>query len=526
MTTTEGSGGRGGAVQFLRYTPPGPVAKRWIEAMPRGAGGGAGAKFLIGPVGSGKTRGAYAYHLAVASDRRFRPSPFDGMRHYKFVVIRPTYRQLWDASIPSWWKQVPRDATGTEWVGGADGPATHTCAFVAPDGVPVVMIAEFLAWGDRNPVEVLAGTEFTSVHFEEVDLMPSEGLHEALKRCGRYPDKDTHGEPWWYGITGVCNAFEIFHPLYKVMQDPPQGWVFMRQPSGLSPHAENIQNLPRGYYQAQAAAYEKLGRKDLIRKDILNEHGIDRRAGKPVFEEAFFSDQHVSRSLLDVDPRRPVLVGGDGGRHPAVVFCQQNDRGQWRVLGMLYCEGIGAPRFAEEVNRYIAKRFGPLRLTFEGYGDPTSANLTESSERSWMQIMNAETRIRWRPAPGGNDIELRLSAVFDALAADVGYGERGLLLDPSCDMLIQGFAGGYQYRQVRGEAGDRYEDKPNKNKFSNPMDALQNALLGGGAYYTTRVRDMDRRRAMADMTQRPRQAITDQTPGFSINRPRSAQTEY
>ncbi|MGE3479754.1 MAG: hypothetical protein AB7G80_09840, partial [Dongiaceae bacterium] len=46
--------------------------------------------------------------------------------------------------------------------------------------------------------------------------------------------------------------------------------------------------------------------------------------------------------------------------------------------------------------------------------------------------------------------------------------------------LRKRFRGGYHYKrmQVSGEA--RYDDKPNKNKFSHVHDALQYMLLGAG----------------------------------------------
>ena len=58
-------------------------------------------------------------------------------------------------------------------------------------------------------------------------------------------------------------------------------------------------------------------------------------------------------------------------------------------------------------------------------------------------------------------------------------GSPGLVLDPACVQLIKGFQGGYHYRRM-SVSGDRYEDRPFKNKFSHIHDALQYALLGAG----------------------------------------------
>ena len=45
--------------------------------------------------------------------------------------------------------------------------------------------------------------------------------------------------------------------------------------------------------------------------------------------------------------------------------------------------------------------------------------------------------------------------------------------------LIKGFTGGYHYRRLQ-VSGERYDEKPNKNRFSHIHDALQYLLLGAG----------------------------------------------
>ena len=55
----------------------------------------------------------------------------------------------------------------------------------------------------------------------------------------------------------------------------------------------------------------------------------------------------------------------------------------------------------------------------------------------------------------------------------------GILIDPKCNNLIKGFDGGYHYRRMQ-VSGERYDEKPNKNRFSHVHDALQYMLLGAG----------------------------------------------
>lgn len=490
--------------QWSQYQAPGPVCASFIRATPYGAGGGAGCKIIVGPVGSGKTRGALACGLGFAG--RQPRSPVDGKRRYKVCVTRGTYRQLWASTIESWWKQVPRELPGTTWHGGEGGPATHECTLRQPDGSVAELIVDFVAFGDKNPREILSGYEPSVFLFDEIDLLPMEVVVWALSRVGRYPDRATHGGPWWAGVIGVCNAFDVYHPLHRLLFSPPEGWRFFRQPSGLAPDAENIINLPVGYYESMIANFEALGRPDLVRRLVLNEHGVDRADGRPVFDEVFNSGRHVARKPLVYDPGRPIVVGGDAGLHPAAVFAQQTDRGQWRVLAELVRAGEPAPEYARTFNRFVRNTFG-TGATLAAWGDPASGYRTEASSLSWLQIMSRETGALWRPAPGGNNLDIRLGAVRQALLRDVGLGEPGLIIDPRCEMVVTGFAGGYRFREIDGDGGQRLDDKPLKNKFSHAADALQNALLGGGEYFDV----MGRREARGRMLA-PAQAMTEFNP--------------
>ena len=59
-------------------------------------------------------------------------------------------------------------------------------------------------------------------------------------------------------------------------------------------------------------------------------------------------------------------------------------------------------------------------------------------------------------------------------------GYPSILISPTCTNLISGFEGGYQYKRIYYMSNERYEDRPDKNRFSHVHDALQYAFLGGG----------------------------------------------
>ncbi len=74
---------------------------------------------------------------------------------------------------------------------------------------------------------------------------------------------------------------------------------------------------------------------------------------------------------------------------------------------------------------------------------------------------------------------LRRAAVVSCLTRLVD-GKPGLVVSPACRTLRTGFQGAYCYRRLRVTGDERYTDKPDKNKFSHPHDALQYLLSGAG----------------------------------------------
>ena len=77
--------------------------------------------------------------------------------------------------------------------------------------------------------------------------------------------------------------------------------------------------------------------------------------------------------------------------------------------------------------------------------------------------MRDEAGINTRPSE--QNIKARIEAVEKLLRI-----ENGLLIDPSCTRLINGFLGGYCYKET---ATGIYSDQPEKNKFAHIQDAFQ-----------------------------------------------------
>ena len=165
-------------------------------------------------------------------------------------------------------------------------------------------------------------------------------------------------------------------------------------------------------------------------------------------------------------------MGLDFGLTPACIFAQRI-RGRWVVIDELVAEDMGIVRFSTLMKQQMSNY---LPREFYIYGDPAGDHRVQTDESTPFQILRGKGVIA-RPAPS-NDVTIRLESVNTVLSRMID-GESGLLIDPKCNNLIKGFNGGYHYRRLQ-VSGERYDEKPNKNRFSHIHDALQYLLLGAG----------------------------------------------
>ena len=135
---------------------------------------------------------------------------------------------------------------------------------------------------------------------------------------------------------------------------------------------------------------------------------------------------------------------------------------------------MGAVRFAELLKSDITRYFRGYDI--EIYGDPAGDFRSQTDERTPFQILR-NSGLRATPAPS-NDISLRIESVENALNRMVD-GQAGFLVDNRCINLKKGFNGGYHYRRLQ-TSGDRYDEKPFKNRYSHIHDALQYLMMGAG----------------------------------------------
>ncbi len=479
---------------FRTYAAPGPVAAAFLRSRAR-------VKAIMGPVGSGKTGAGLMNPLYVTYAQD--PHPSDGWRRTRFACIRKTYRDLERTLIPSWLRWFPKKEF-PDFVGGTGGqPARHTIRFTLPDGSKLEMEMLFAAIGDNLAEEFMRGFEVTGFYLNEVDHLDEEVLDHARSRAGRYPPVDTSvgfAGATWRGVWMDLNAPDTEHWFYRrFIEQPTPGWDFFRQPGGLDAGAENLANLVKGYYEDLT-----VGQQDWwIRRFIHNQFGYS-RDGKPVFPE-FRESLHLANSILRPVRNRIIRVCADAGRTPAAILQQTMPNGQNRRIAELLTDGMGATTFGRHLRRFLDSEFEGF--TFEGVGDPAAsyAARDDAEERDWLQIVSKETKIDFRPAPS-NNLTVRLEAVRNELMELID-GQPAFLVSPACKGLVKGYLSGYAYRRMNVAGGARYQDVPDKNKYSHPMDADQYGVLANGGH----IEVLGRNRAAASGRQQVA-AITDDNP--------------
>jgi hypothetical protein len=326
----------------------------------------------------------------------------------------------------------------------------------------------FRALDDADDVANLNSLEVTFAWMNECRDIHPDIVDALSKRIGRYPSaKD--GGPTWHGMWGDTNPPTMDTWWYYQMEklDPKDGvskndngWDVFKQPSGRSPYAENIENLPDGYYDTKGRS------EDYIRVYIDGEYGLS-LAGTPIFKY-FKPDYHMAKAPLKYiqNGTRPVVVGMDLGLTPAAAIGQQDPRGRALILAEAVSFDMGIQRFVRTVLKpLLYERFpgAPILVVT----DPAGVQRAQTDERSAVDIIRAEG-LRVISART-NNVSARVNAVDDFLMRQVD-GDPAFLLDPSCTRLKAALMGGYRYKPKGvGEI--------DKNKHSHIAEALQYLLL-------------------------------------------------
>lgn len=436
----------------ISYTPAPTLARfHASSAFVRG---------IRGPIGSGKSVASCweVYTRAIEQ----HPGP-DGVRKSRCLVTRNTYGELTTTTLQTWLDWFPEERFG-KVVHGA--PITQTCRWQHEDGGRIELQMWFMALDRPDHVKKLLSLEATFGWMNEAREQPKAILDALTGRVGRYPSM-RDGGPTWHGVIMDTNSPDTDHWWYRLAEeDHPKGFEFFKQPPGDGPDAENVENLPPGYYERLKAGKTP----EWIKVYVRGDYGfvLD---GKPVYPE-FIDALHVQK--VEYNPRFDTYVGLDFGLTPAAVFMQADALGRLGVFDELVTEDMGAVRFGELLKLKLSS-YGITQAIITG--DPAGDQRAQTDERTPYQIL-AAAGVHAVPAET-NDFIKRREAVVRPLSRLID-GRPGLIIDPRCIKLRKAMAGGYCYKRMRVAGAERYQDVPDKGMYSHVAEALQYDCLGVG----------------------------------------------
>ncbi len=412
-------------------------------------------RVLMGPVGSSKSVTSIFEVIRRAGQQE--PNA-QGIRKTRCAVVRETARQLADTTIKTALDWFPPGVCGRYM------RTTKTYFFEVGDVQCEIM---FRALDDADDVANLNSLELTFAWFNECRDIHPDIIDAMSKRVGRYPSKKDGG-PTWHGMWGDTNPPTMDTWWYYQMEGldakdgvspNDNGWAVYKQPSGRGPLAENVENLPEGYYDIQGRSEE------YIRVYIDGEYGLS-SAGQPVYKY-FRPDYHMATSTLSpiLNGVRPIVIGMDLGLTPAAVIGQSDPRGR----ALIYAEAVS---FDMGVQRFVRTVLKPLLFErFPGANimivvDPAGVQRAQTDERSAVDIIKAEG-LKVISAKT-NNVSARIGAVDDYLMRHAD-GDSAFVLDPSCMALKSAMMGGYRFHPKTGAI--------DKNKHSHVAEALQYLML-------------------------------------------------
>lgn len=444
---------------------------------------------LRGPVGSGKSVACCieVFRRALAQGE----SPVDGMKKSRWAIIRNTGPELKTTTIKTWLDWFPEHEWGKfKW----SPPYTH---HIKRGKIDLEVI--FLALDKPEDVKKLLSLELTGAFINEAREVPKAIVDGSTMRVGRYPSV-RDGGPTWCGVIMDTNSpdedhwwaimsGEVLPPDWMSSEDvkqlvKPDDWEFFSQPGAMkavrdkegrvstyriNKHRENQSGVPDDYYKRMIAGKTH----NWINVYVCNKYG-SLTDGKPVYSQ-FDRELHVAKEPIPIFPGHDIYIGIDFGLSPAATFAQKV-RGRWFVQRELVTQDMGIERFVQPLREMLVS-LGRSPEQCSIWGDPAGDIRAQTNEDTPFLVLKANGIVARKT--NTNDPALRIGAVERTLTR-INDKKPALLIDPSCKNLIAGFEGGYHYRRLQVSGAEKFEEKPDKNRFSHVHDALQYMMLGGG----------------------------------------------
>jgi hypothetical protein len=219
-------------------------------------------------------------------------------------------------------------------------------------------------------------------------------------------------------------------------------------------------------------------------------------------------------------PEYPTVIyrGWDNtGLHPGVTLSWLNEIGQWFIFKEFWGDDVGAAEMAETVITWCNLHLA-VGCEFEDYGDPAGKNRdgTKMSNKDYIALKSNEMGCYINIIDGIQSWKPRRESVSAKLRG-LRNGKPAIMIDPiDCPLTIEGFGGGYAYRELAGMPG-HFVEEAIKNKYADIHDSIQymatrmfttGNAVGGSERFGDHYSDEDDESPYQDMTFTGRNQIT------------------
>ena len=449
---------------------------------------------IVGAVGSGKTTAAL-WEICFFLPRHMAQTY--NITHTKWAVVRKTYERLMDTD----WYEINHWFPGNVWhaqrrIMEIHFPRTKDCP-------PLFVELYFRSLDQDDSMDKLRSLNITGAWVDEAWEVKQGPKELLITRLGRWPRTftdhngvDHMGSPVRYMVE-TSNPMPINHIMYYKYKwvgtkvDPKTGELELRRPPGPVPKqkpakgfvgwwqvpGENEGNLRPGYYEDLKASFPESP--EMVNMLVSGKPGYkpegkgvyrnyDIETGSHMANAPIFWKQESDRYTGEMKGV-PLYAGWDNNGHNNLACIVGQVVGQFKlqVLREYTDERMNIIDYTNWVLQDLEQNFPGHTLT--SWCDP--AAFAKYSAREGGLTSNAELAMQMcgiKLLPAVQSLDVRINCVDQMLKM-----RDGILIDPSCVGLINGFQGGYVYEENPRMGLSAFKDQPKKNPFSHIHDALQ-----------------------------------------------------
>lgn len=279
----------------------------------------------------------------------------------------------------------------------------------------------------------------------------------------------------------------LFSSILRPALSDRKGWcIFSGTPNGKNHFYDILKTaeLTGGWYSCVLRASETKvvdeeeladARRTMTEEEYEREYecSFNSIIGKKIYPE-FNRNMHVTQEDLTPLHRCEVIRGWDNtGLSPACVLTYLTTGGQWRVFKEFCFADCGIMEAAEAVITWCNQNL-PSGTRFKDFGDPAGRirDTSKMSARDYLVIKAREMGHDLWLVDGIQTWKTRRESVANRLTKIVNGMPAFLISEYGCPTLVEGFEGGYSYRELANLPG-QFAEEAIKNKYSHPHDALQ-----------------------------------------------------